>query len=141
MKKTKKQIDHSTPLDVHKWCCHLEASFIDILWDKHLEKHIPTSLNKGKRSLCTPKHQFKVLMLNLYVNWKEDPTLLLGVGKSKRYYKVNSRYNSQKISAIMINVIDFAVDEDLIFIQSGNEVSKRTSRVWATQYLDDQFGG
>ena len=89
------QIDpnHSKPLDVHKWSDHPEIN--KLVDDLRLQVVEPAlggkSNNKGKSD---PKRQLKVLLLDLYVAWLDDPTLSVGINFNNNAYTVNSRNNA-----------------------------------------------
>ena len=89
--------DHSKPLDVHTWSDHSEINtLVDELWFKVVEPALGgKSNNKGKSD---PKRQLKVLLLDLYVAWLDDPTLCIGVNRNNNAYQVNSRYNALPVS-------------------------------------------
>ena len=93
------QIDpnHSKPLDVHKWSDHPEINkLVDDLWLQVVEAALGgKSNNKGKSD---PKRQLKVLLLDLYVAWLDDPTLSVVINFNNNAYTVNSRYNALRIS-------------------------------------------
>lgn len=77
---------HSVPFDVHTWSDHPESNtFVDRVFADHVEgQWIP----KGQAS--TPKHAkhyLKVLLLHLYVTWKRDPSLSVGVSMKRSNYK------------------------------------------------------
>ena len=89
------QIDpnHSKPLDVHKWSDHPEIN--KLVDDLRLQVVEPAlggkSNNKGKSD---PKRQLKVLLMDLYVAWLDDPTLSVGINFNNNAYTVNSRNNA-----------------------------------------------
>ena len=106
--KTPEELRYSRPLDVHKWSDHSEVNdFVDQLWDEFLASEFAESVTRGKRPKTSLKQQFKVLLLDLYIAWKEDPELLIGVAMSKSSYKTNSRYNALHISQKMIDLINY----------------------------------
>lgn len=87
---------HSRPLDVHHWSEHPEANKIvkqiyNVLPKETISKIEGKSNNKGKSS--REKH-LRVLILDLFVAWKNDPTPTIGVGLGNGDYKVGSRYNA-----------------------------------------------
>ena len=85
--------EHSRPLDVHRWSEHPEANtFGDDIFNTYF-KH-KTNIRK--------KH-LKVVLLDLYVAWRDDPTLTIGVAMSPKAYKAGkSRYNSLNIKRTTI---------------------------------------
>ncbi len=85
------------------------------------------------------RNHVKVLLLDLYVCWLEDPEKSLGVGLSNRSYKSRSRYNALHISNLMIEVVHRFVEVGLAGIWKGSEGAGKTSRIWATDILIAQF--
>ena len=131
---------HSRPLDVHKWSNYEEVKdFINSLWTTEFASSFDPSSGKGNKSKTTPKNQFKVLILDLYVAWKTDPTLCIGVGMSKSFYQVNSRYNGLHISSIMIDIVHALHDKGYIGLWRGNERSRMTTRIWPEEKLIKLF--
>ena len=138
--KTNTQLDYSRPLDVHKWSDYPEVNtFVDQIWDDFLATHFPDSTGRGKRPKGPKKQQFKVLLLDLYVAWKEDPDLLIGVSMETGAYKANSRYNKLHISDQLPVVIRYLEKINLIGKHLGREGSKRSTRIWPTQKLVKLF--
>ena len=140
------QIDpwHSKPLDVHKWSDHPEINrLVDDLWVTVVEPALGgRSNNTGKSD---PKKQLKVLLLDLYVAWLEDPTLSVGISRNNNSYLVNSRYNALHISRKIVDIVDVLVMEDSLdylhgsYDRQGNGQFNRTSRIRPTLKLQDQF--
>lgn len=89
--------DHSKPLDVHRWSDHPEINkLVDELWLQVVEPALGgKSNNKGKSD---PKRQLKVLLLDLYVAWLDDPTLSVEIHSNNNAYDVSARYNALYIS-------------------------------------------
>ena len=79
------------------------------------------------------------MLLDLYVAWHLDPTLLTGIGLSESAYKANSRYNELHISFQLVRIVHLAVDFGLIDYHSGTEGSGKVTRFWPTAYLIDKF--
>ena len=140
------QIDpwHSKPLDVHRWSDHPEINtLVDDLWVKVVEPALGgRSNNIGKSD---PKKQLKVLLLDLYVAWLDDPTLSVGVSRNNNSYSVNSRYNALHISRKIVDIVDVLVMEEYLdFVQGshdrqGNGQFNRTSRIRPTLKLQDHL--
>ena len=98
-------VDNSKRLNVHTWSDHPEVnSFVYKLWDKEFAQVFPTH-SRGRKSRAKPKYQFKVLILDLYVAWKQDPSLMLGVEMSPNAYNESSIYNALHISRIMLKLV------------------------------------
>ena len=140
------QIDpwYSKPLDVHRWSDHPEINkLVDDLWITVVEPALGGRSNNT--GLSGPKKQLKVLLLDLYVAWLEDPNLSVGINRNNNAYAVNSRYNALHISRKIVDIVDVLVMEDYLdFIQGshdrqGNGKSNKTSRIRPTLKLQDQF--
>ena len=140
--KTNTQLDYSRSLDVHKWSDYPEVnSFVDQIWKDYLATEFPEQTGRGKRPKGPKKQQFKVLLLDLYVAWREDPDLLIGVSLRKGSYKAGSRYNRLHISEAIVDVIFHLEEVGLIGIHKGTESAKRSTRIWPTQKLVKLFKG
>ena len=138
--KTNDQLDHSRPLDVHKWSDYPEVNtWVNKLWDDYLGSEYPETTTAGKRPKASTKKQFKVLLLDLYVAWLEDPELLIGVSLTGSPYKPKSRYNALHISYVIVGIIHYLHSIDLIGLHKGSEVSKRTTRIWPSEKLLEHF--
>ena len=139
--KTPDELRYSRPLDVHKWSDHDEVNeFVNELWDKfHLASGFPESVTRGKRPKASLKQQFKVLLLDLYVAWLEDPDLVIGVSFTKAAYKPNSRYNALHISYKIVDIIYYLHEVKLLGIHKGSEYSGLSTRIWPTEKLRKVF--
>ena len=140
------QIDpwHSNPLDVHRWSDHPEVNkLVDELWFQVVQPALGGRSNNT--GLSGPKKQLKVLMLDLYVAWLEDPTLCVGISRNNNSYSVNSRYNALHISRKIVDIVDVLVMEKYLdylhgsYDRQGNGQFNRSSRVRPTLKLQDQF--
>ncbi|MDU8914143.1 hypothetical protein, partial [Aestuariicoccus sp. MJ-SS9] len=86
---------HSRPLDVHRWSEHPEVrGYVDEIWAAHFED----SGLSGPKPKMPFKHQLRVVILDLYVAWLEDPDLCIGVSMSSNAWHTGSRYNALHIS-------------------------------------------
>ena len=140
------QIDpwHSKPLDVHKWSDHPEINkLVDELWVTIVGPVLGSKSNNSGKS--DPKKQLKVLLLDLYVAWLEDPTLSVGISRNNNSYIVNSRYNALHISRKIVDIVDVLVIEEYLdylhgsYDRQGHGQFNRTSRIRPTLKLQDQF--
>ena len=132
-------LDHSRPLDVHRWSDHpVVGEWVYGFWDEHLAARFPKQ-TRGRPQATEDKYQFKVLLLDLYVAWREDPTLLIGVGKTNSAYSAGSRYNALHISARMIQLVDAMVDLGFLHESLGSEATGRTTRIWPSARLVAEF--
>ena len=136
--------DHSKPLDVHRWSDHPEINeLVDELWLQVVQPALGgKSNNKGKSD---PKRQLKVLILDLYVAWLDDPTLCIGINRNNNAYRVNSRYNALHISRKILDVVDVLADTGYLDYLHGshdrvkNGRFSRTSRIRPSLKLQDKF--
>ena len=127
---------HSRPLDVHRWSDHPEATKLrETVWKDYFSDAFPPIEGKGNKAKSEPKKQFKVLLLDLYVAWLDDPELSIGLGMTKSAYKENKRYNALFISAKMIDVVNQAYEVGLIDKETGSEMSGMTTRIRASDKL------
>lgn len=135
-----RDFNHSRPLDVHRWSEHPEVHrLVGDLWTQHfLDFETDTGL-PGQRPKGHPKRQLRVLLLDLYVAWRNDPELCIGVQMTNSGYRPNSRYNALNISKVMIGLVHRAHDVGLIGFQPGSEFAGRTSRIWASDTLASMF--
>ncbi len=79
--KLPEEIEHSRPLDVHKWSDFKHVSgVIDVIWDELFASRYPVDPRAGNRSKSDATKQIEVLFLDLYVAWLSDPTLIIGIG-------------------------------------------------------------
>ena len=102
--------DNSRPLDAHKWSEWPEVNqFIDEIYSSYFQKNEQTNIRK--------KH-VKLLLLDLYVAWKEG-WKYVGMSFDVNHYKPKSRYNGLNISKKVIEVAYRLEELDLIRIHSG----------------------
>ena len=103
-----KNIDHSRLLDVHRHSDYPEVNdFVNAFWEQHVAAYFKATLGKrGPKSKAKPKAMFKVLFLDLYVAWLEDPDLCVSFPRGDSNYKVDSRYNKLFISKDIKKVVD-----------------------------------
>ena len=126
---------HSRPLDVHRWSDHSEATKLrEQVWSKYFAVAFQEG-GKGNKAKSEPKKQFKVLLLDLYVAWLDDPELSIGLGMTKSAYKENKRYNELFISAKIIDVVNHAYEAGLIDKLTGTEGARQTTRIRASAKL------
>ncbi len=125
--------EHSRPLDVHRWSEHKEVNkFVDDIYNTYFKQ----------KSSIRKKH-LKVILLDLYIAWRDDPTLSIGVGMSPKHYKSGkSRYNSLHIKRTMIEIVKELQKQKLIILLGGKRVSTAigyVTRIWASDKLIKKF--
>lgn len=82
------------------------------------------------------KDQLRVLLLDLYVAWKTDPTLSLGVQMGIGEWKTSSRYNALFLSNVIPKLVHKLHDEGMIHLSKGSYTApgahgNRTTRIQA----------
>ncbi|MFZ7093928.1 hypothetical protein [Primorskyibacter sp. 2E233] len=133
----------SRPIDVHRWSDHPEVKgLVERVWERaELQAVVGV---KGPKPRTAFKKQLRVLILDLYVAWLEDPELCIGVSMSPNSWKVNSRYNALHLSKKLIQIINALHDAGLLdkakgfFVNVGSP-DNRTARIQASEELQDWF--
>lgn len=126
----------SRQLDVHKSSEHPEAnSFVDDV----LETYFPDVFAAKGMKRNSFRADLKVLLLDLYVSWQEDPKQTIGVGMSNSFYKKSSRYNALHISYKIIEIVHMLRAAKLIGLKEGSEWSGKVSRIWPLKKLTKLF--
>ena len=108
--------NNSRPLDVHKWSNHPEANkFVDVVF----ECYFPQQFKSNRSTRKSFRKDLKVLLLDLYVSWNEDPKQTIGVGMSNSFYKKGSRYNALHVSYKLISIVNELSKTCLIGFKPG----------------------
>lgn len=136
-----KDLNNSRPFDVHRWFDHPEANlFVHHLWSSGFSSLLDSTKPKsGPKSLSSLKKQFKVLLLDLYLCWCEDPEQCLGLSLSNGAYTANSRYNALHISKRIKTIVNAFVDHGFIGLHLGTEGAKKVTRIWPEAPLIEHF--
>ena len=80
---------HSRPLDVHRWSDYSEVNpFIDELYSNHIK-------NVSENAKIQKKH-LKLVLLDLFVAWSDDPELNIGVHMHEGAYSDGTIFNKGK---------------------------------------------
>ena len=83
--------DTSRPLDVHKWSD--EPNVNDAVGQILEEAEKPlASLKRNRRSRYSVRQHIKVVVLDLFIAWQDNPALALGYSRDKMKYGQGSRY-------------------------------------------------
>ncbi len=134
---------HSRPLDVHRWSNHPEVnSFVDSIYDNYFKN------NSGNHQI--QKKHLKLVLLDFYVAWNDDPNLNIAVHMQQAAYsdgtvfnKGKSRYNELNIKVTTIKIVHILRELGFIGFKGGYEGSAqyapRVSRIWATDKLTKLF--
>ena len=133
---------YSRVLDVHIWSDYPEVNdFINLIYDAYF------SNQNGKKSVA--KKHIKIVLLDLYVAWLDDPDLCIAVNMTRDFYSKNfgtdtTRYNELNISAKTIHVVTTLKDKGLVGYKRGVEAQEGygsgfVSRIWAKPKLISMF--
>ena len=129
-----RDLDYSRPLDVHRWSSYPEVN--------ELVHKVFALCFEGRPLKITTKH-LKMVLLDLYVAWKEDPDLKIAVSLNSNSYRGKTRYNALHITRKTIDIVKELHRSGLIHFAKGfldrNTRTGRLSRIWATQRLIDLF--
>ncbi|MDA8675487.1 hypothetical protein N9M53_02235 [Alphaproteobacteria bacterium] len=126
--------NHSRPLDVHRWSDHPESNkFVNLIYDEWFADYTPG---------ITKKH-LKVILLDMYVGWKTNPDITIGIAQSQTFYRANSRYNALHISSKTIPITKRLLEVGLLDWNVGkpgyNNQPGIMSQFWPTKKLKDLF--
>ena len=117
-------------MDVHRWSEHREVNkFIDEIYENYF---------KGGSARIRKSH-LKVVLLDLYVAWKDDPNLRIHYSRNVNSYRPKSRYNALHISKMTIIIADTLEGEGFIEQVIGFKDRETgvgfQSRMWPTEKL------
>lgn len=113
---------YSRPLDVHIWSDYKEVSDLVLSIFKSFSGQQRETL-KGKsnnQGRASGLSHLQLVLVDLFVAWKNDPALSIGVARGNDAYRVNSRYNALHISPRIRPVIDTLNDNGLIDYIGGS---------------------
>lgn len=137
---------HSRPIDVHRWSDHSElVAVVGNIWDTHFGE-LDQPGKSGPKPKQSFQNQLRVLILDLYVAWLEDPNLSIGVALSENAWDTGSRYNALHISKKIIPLVHGLDEAGLIDLAKGSYGGKkamgnRTTRIRAAERLRAMFRG
>ena len=140
---TDRNYQHSRILDVHRWSAHPEANlFVDEVCYTFLK-------GQGKENIRIKKKHLKVVLLDLYVAWLNDPELNIAVHMTQSAYSNGtvfssgkSRYNELNIKGSTIEIVHRLHEADLIGLKDGWQDAGGKgflTRIWPTQKLTKMF--
>ena len=134
---------YTRPFDVYVWSEHKELNkVIDEVFNSFSDEQRLSIRGKGKnKGKATGRDHLRVVLLDLYVAWKTDPRLSIGVPLGNDAYKDNSRYIALFISPRVRDVIHCLHDEEFIDLANssynctGAGNGNRTTRIRVAQML------
>ncbi len=140
---TDRDYQHSRILDVHRWSEHKEANlFVDEVYNSFLNRQEQENARIKKKHL-------KVVLLDLYVAWLNDPDLNIAVHMSPAAYSNGavfssgkSRYNELNVKVSTIDIVHRLDEAGLIGRKDGWQDSGGKgflTRIWPTPKLTKLF--
>jgi hypothetical protein len=138
---------HSRPIDVHRWSDHPEAiRLAEILWAEHFWDYADETAKTGPKPKTSFKNQLKILILDLYVAWLEDPELCIGVPMAASTWDTNSRYNALHLSKKITDLVRRLHEQGMLDLAKGSysgpyASGNRNTRIRASKALQDLFRG
>jgi hypothetical protein len=126
---------NARPLDVHTWSAHPEVNaFVNEIYDEL------TSISGNER---INKKLLKVLLLDLYVAWCADPTLMIMFSRDNNAYVAGSRYNEIKVGKKIRDIVDTLEQHGIVHQKVGFQDRVANigyqSRLWASDKLEQKF--
>ena len=100
------------------------------------------SVKKGRPTKRIKRDNMKVLLLDFYVCWCEDPTRYIGISSNRNDW-TKGRYKALHLSPTILNVLDWLVAEGLVdkrnHFHSQTPSLSRTARYRASESLQSLF--
>ena len=132
---TYNEIENSRPLDVWRWSDFTEInSFVKEIYSEYYADQY-TRKDAQQRA----KKHLKVLLIDLYVAYVDDPKMTVSIPMSPQSYSKGSRWRSIHIRRLIIDIVKHAETIGLVEIWKGNESQGRVSRVRASKKLRKLF--
>ena len=111
------KLDNWAPLDVHRWSDYPDVDkAVETLYDQM------TRLKAFSGKSNIRKKHIKVIVLNLYVRYLENPDKYTGYYRREAMYRKDMRYNKLHITETTILVVDVLMDLGLIEHHKGHYV-------------------
>jgi len=138
----------SRPIDVHRWSDHPEVvTLVEDIWNNWLPPEVTGELGKkkpGPRRKTSLKKQLRVLVLDLYVAWLENPELSIGISMDVTKWKTNSRYNALHLSKGIIPLVRALATAHLLDLSTGSysgpgAKGNRTTRIRDSETQQEFF--
>ncbi len=120
---------------------------VEGIWEQYLPLEIagePGEKRTGPKPKTSFKKQLRVLILDLYLAWLEDPELSIGVSMSVNAWNTNSRYNALHLSKKLVPIINALHAAGLLDVAKGSHAGpgargNRTTRIRASEDLQAMF--
>ncbi|PCK86182.1 hypothetical protein CPT32_13900 [Rhizobium sophoriradicis] len=137
----------SRPFDVHRWSDYPELRNCLTELVRELEGLESRRRQRGEGGGKKFREAVRALVLDMYVAWKTDPNLLVGIPRGNRSYTTKSRYQALFLRwSSFIDAYDLLLQADYIAeVHAGFHDPRsgvgRNTRIKATQKLIDLLSG
>jgi hypothetical protein len=136
---------NSRPFDVHRWSNYPEVESVVIpLWQRFsAEQSDKSSGRRGRPTNRIKRDNMKVLLLDLYVCWCEDPYQYIGISSNQNHWS-RGRYKALHLSKTILDVLKWLVSNGYIdkrkhyYNKDGGKPS-RMARYRASELLQSIF--
>jgi len=139
-------LDYSVPFNRHAWSdaeafIELVDTIFASLPDKTQKALVGSSNNKGSMSV---KDIMRVVLVDLYSTYKQDPKLCTGFARKHKDWVVNDRYNGQGVPRKIVDVVDALKQARYLRYEPGyskkaGDDKNQRSRIQPTQKLKALF--
>lgn len=136
---------HSRPLDITVWTEDPAlVGLVQEIWDQHFAADAAEKQRGGRKPGRPYIEQLRVVLTDLYLAWREDPFLCLGMPFSDGAWNSRSRYNPLDLSRQVIGLVRRLEEVRLVRVSTGSysgpgAVGNRTSRIQAGSALEQRF--
>ena len=144
---------HSRLLDIHKYSNHAEVeAFVNHIYKTHFKSDFEKQFKKNKKKINheNRKSHLKLVLLDLFIAWFNDPDLNISVPMSKNSYnnsKISSRgkirYNELVIKDTILPIVRRLQDIGFIGFKKGwidaTTQQAHLSRIWVQPKLVTLF--
>ena len=141
----KSSVFNSRPIDVHLWSTYIEVDiFIDPLWQNFNSEQTAAAVgSRGRPTTRIKRDGMKVLLLALYVCWREDTTKYLGISANSNDWS-RGRYKAIHLSKSILDILRWLVDKGYVdkrehWHSSAKPSQNRTARYRASEKLQNLF--
>ena len=139
-------LDYSVPFNRHAWSdAEAFVELVDTVYaslpTKSQKELVGNSNNKGSMSV---KDIMRVVLVDLYSTYKQDPKLCTGFARKYTEWTVSDRYNGQGIPRKIVDVVDALKKARYLRYEPGQskkagDNKDQRSRIQPTKNLKDLF--
>lgn len=127
--------ENSRALDLHRWSESPEIRLLTSTLLDELFPRFPNALTKTLREKA-----LRVILLDLYCCWQENPDKSLGIALNKKSYIKGYRYNKLRLRYDPVRAcFNALLSNNFIEALTGNQSAQRVTRMISTEKLRDLF--